>query len=452
MNEILYGAEEQQQQPLRAPRRSSYNNYRQHNAEAQLDQLLGPDSAADVDDIVRCFTAADALEVFEEFAYGVPALQDTTTTSPTARATSDEHSPKGVNATLDPAIFDKFPRSSSLISLSPSPDQIHSGKSSTASSSPTSSVETSPNRYHLPSLPIVTDVDSNHSSFASSSAAAAFAFAPPWGPPPFHQPYQIDQDIMDSLSSAAAAVEQHAAYPGAPPTSGGGGATKPKGSSKKKRSAAPAAAADGARFKPFHEEKWDQKLQELIDFRAANGHTLVPHTYDPNPQLARWVKRQRRQYKLMQAGKTSTMTPARVQILEQVGFVWDSHEVGWREKVQELDQYRSQHGDCLVPSSYRDNPQLATWVKCQRRQYKLYWEGKPAGMNPERIAELDRVGFCWEIRPNGEHAYGTPTDKPAAAAASSRKRSADSNPAKRGKKVAKRDSLDLLGDAAASVM
>ena len=74
-------------------------------------------------------------------------------------------------------------------------------------------------------------------------------------------------------------------------------------------------------------------------------------------------------------------------------------------------------------------------------------------MNLERIAELDRIGFCWEIRPNGEHAYGTTTGKPAAPpAASSRKRSADSNPAKRGKKVAKRDSLDLLGDAAASVM
>ena len=377
MNEILYGAEEQQH-PLPAPRRSSYSNYNQHNAEAQLDQLLGPDSAASVDDIVRCFTAADALEVFEEFAYGVPALQDTTTSSSAteaeapvpARATSDEHSPRGVNATLDPAIFAKFPRrSSSIISLSPSPDQIQSGKSSssTASSSSTSSVETSPNRY-LASLPIVTDVDSNHSSFAdhsSSSAAAAFEFAPPGGPPIYHQPYQLDQDIMDSLSSAAAAVEQHAAYPGAPTSSGGGGATtKSKGSSKKKRSAAPAAASsadDGTRFKPFHEEKWDQKLQELIDFRAANGHTLVPHTYDPNPQLARWVKRQRRQYKLMQAGKTSTMTPARVTILEQAGFVWDSHEVSWREKVQELDQYRSQHGDCLVPSSYRENPQLATW-------------------------------------------------------------------------------------------
>ena len=71
-------------------------------------------------------------------------------------------------------------------------------------------------------------------------------------------------------------------------------------------------------------------------------------------------------------------------------------------------------------------------------------------MNLERIAELDRVGFCWEIRPNGEHAYGTSAGKPVATA--SRKRSADGGPAKRGKKVAKRDSLDLLGDAAASVM
>jgi len=57
-------------------------------------------------------------------------------------------------------------------------------------------------------------------------------------------------------------------------------------------------------------------------------------------------------------------------------------------------------------------------------------------MNPERIAELDRIGFCWEIRPNGEHAYGTPTGGPVAgkpAAASSRKRSEDKEAAKKKK-------------------
>mmetsp|Transcript_27942 Transcript_27942/g.56573 ORF Transcript_27942/g.56573 Transcript_27942/m.56573 type:complete len:322 (+) Transcript_27942:879-1844(+) len=128
------------------------------------------------------------------------------------------------------------------------------------------------------------------------------------------------------------------------------------------------------RFKPFHEEKWNQRLTELQHFRLQHGHALVPHTYKPNPQLARWVKRQRRQYKLLQCGKTSTMTADRVAILEDVGFVWDSHEASWRERVQELIAYRNGFGSCLVPRKYADNPQLATWVKCQRRQYKLYCE------------------------------------------------------------------------------
>ena len=414
MNDILYAVEDQQQhQPLPAPVPSNsssrnqlitslsqvshnqleeyshpYNTHaaaaqRQQQAQAappavaqaasdvQLDQLLGPESQADVDDIVRCFTAADALKVFEEFAYGIPeALQDTAAaeagyqdSSPpavpsslkaVAPAVADE-SPKGVNATLDPSIFDKFPRSTSLISLSPSPDQIQSVKTSSSSS------ESSPDPYshhrhlHLTAPPIVSDVDSNHSSFADP---ASYAFAPPRGGP---NPYNLD--IMDDLTSAAAAIEQQDAL-GA---DGGAGAAPAapsmgKGIPKKKATKKPEApTSTEGRFKPFHEEKWDQKLTELIEFRAANGHTLVPHTYDPNPQLARWVKRQRRQYKLMQTGKTSTMTPERVAILEEAGFVWDSHEVSWREKVQELIQYREKHGDCLVPSSYRENPQLATW-------------------------------------------------------------------------------------------
>lgn len=158
--------------------------------------------------------------------------------------------------------------------------------------------------------------------------------------------------------------------------------------------------AKGCRFKPFHEERWDQKLLELRVFRKRHGHCLVPHTYPPNPQLARWVKRQRRQFKLMQDGRPSTMTPDRVEILEQDGFVWDSHEAAWREKIEDLRKYRAKHGHCLVPSNYKENPQLATWVKCQRRQYKLYWESKPSAMNPTRIAELESEGFRWELRNN----------------------------------------------------
>jgi Helicase associated domain len=151
------------------------------------------------------------------------------------------------------------------------------------------------------------------------------------------------------------------------------------------------------RFKPFHEEKWSQRFKELLQFHKDHGHSAVPHTYPPNPQLARWVKRQRRQYKLRKDNRQSTMTTERLDLLSSVGFIWDSHDVNWREKLDTLMVYRNEHGHCNVPSNYRDK-KLATWVKCQRRQYKLYWDGKPSAMSPERILELEKVGFEWEIR------------------------------------------------------
>lgn len=152
------------------------------------------------------------------------------------------------------------------------------------------------------------------------------------------------------------------------------------------------------RFKPFHEEKWSLRYKELLEFHRHHGHAAVPHTYPANPQLARWVKRQRRQFKLRRGeNRQSTMTAERLELLASVGFIWDSHDANWREKLESLAVYSRAHGQCNVPSSYRDK-KLATWVKCQRRQYKLYWDGKPSAMSPERILELEKVGFEWEIR------------------------------------------------------
>ena len=169
------------------------------------------------------------------------------------------------------------------------------------------------------------------------------------------------------------------------------------------------------RFKPFHEEKWTLRYKELLSFHHLHGHAAVPHTYPANPQLARWVKRQRRQFKLRKDKRQSTMTTERLDLLSNVGFVWDSHDVNWREKLDGLEAYRREYGNCNVPSNFRDK-KLATWVKCQRRQYKLYWDGKPSAMSPERILELEKVGFEWEIRstvprpPNSGHTSNIPSE------------------------------------------
>jgi Helicase associated domain len=152
------------------------------------------------------------------------------------------------------------------------------------------------------------------------------------------------------------------------------------------------------RFRPYQAGQWAEKFEELCAYKKKEGHCLVPHTFNDNLALARWVKRQRYQYKLMMEGKASTMTPERVKALEDLGFVWDSQGAAWGDRLHELEEFRKAYMHCNVPSNFSDNPRLATWIKCQRRQYKLYMEGKPSNMTPQRIHHLESLGFEWELR------------------------------------------------------
>jgi hypothetical protein len=92
------------------------------------------------------------------------------------------------------------------------------------------------------------------------------------------------------------------------------------------------------------------------------------------------------------------MTPERVKALDEIGFVWDSQGAAWGDRLGELQQFRQLFKHCNVPSNYYENTRLATWIKCQRRQYKLYMENKPSNMTPQRIQHLESLGFEWGLR------------------------------------------------------
>jgi hypothetical protein len=151
-------------------------------------------------------------------------------------------------------------------------------------------------------------------------------------------------------------------------------------------------------FRAYQAEQWTQRFEELCEFCKLNGHCQVPHTFTKNPALARWVKRQRYQYKLRLENKPATMTDERISVLEKIGFVWDSHVAAWEERRFELIEYKKSYGHCNVPSNYSNNRQLAVWVKRQRRQYKFFWDGKPSSMTNQRITALESIGFEWELR------------------------------------------------------
>lgn len=155
------------------------------------------------------------------------------------------------------------------------------------------------------------------------------------------------------------------------------------------------------RFRDYQSEQWNDRFKDLVSFQARTGHCLVPHSFESNPALAQWVKRQRYQHKLKREGKHSTLTDEREHALEKLGFVWESHKAAWQEKFSELVEYARKNGDSNVPTSFSANKSLAIWVKCQRRQYKLFRQGKKSNMTQERIAMMESLNFCWNPRKLG---------------------------------------------------
>jgi hypothetical protein len=146
---------------------------------------------------------------------------------------------------------------------------------------------------------------------------------------------------------------------------------------------------------------WTESFHELMNYRQRTGNCLVPYSYKKNQTLARWVKRQRYQYKLMIEGHpSSAMTEERVTILEEAGFVWDSQAASWEERLEELKVFRKTRRHCNVPTGYIDNISLGNWVQCQRRQYMLLKEGRKSNMTTQRVHDLESVGFEWQLRPS----------------------------------------------------
>jgi hypothetical protein len=138
---------------------------------------------------------------------------------------------------------------------------------------------------------------------------------------------------------------------------------------------------------------WDDLLSELAAFRKIHGDCNVPYRYSKNKKLGEWVAHQRRQHRLHEEGKTSKLTPYRIQALESLGFEWDSHSAAWGNRLSELANYHKLHGHCNVSQHYSKNKKLGKWVAHQRNQYKLHLKEKTSFMTTHRIQALERLDF-----------------------------------------------------------
>eukprot|EP00980_Cylindrotheca_fusiformis_P005713 scaffold1192_cov58-Cylindrotheca_fusiformis.AAC.7 len=143
-----------------------------------------------------------------------------------------------------------------------------------------------------------------------------------------------------------------------------------------------------------YDQKWNQHYQELVAFKGKHGHCRVPQKCEPKESLSQWVKRQRYHRK----HKPGIISEDRIRKLDEIGFVWDAQGLVWQTRFEELLEFKRNHDHCSVPYKYSHNQKLATWVKCQRRQYQMLQQGKQSHLTLERVKLLGDAGFVWNPR------------------------------------------------------
>ena len=172
--------------------------------------------------------------------------------------------------------------------------------------------------------------------------------------------------------------------------------------------------------------KWEQRYDELKEYKSIKGNSNVPQSYQENPGLGRWVRRQRVDYANIVSRSLSQsiadacldgcddLTRYRIRKLVDVAFVFDLKNYIWYKRLGELKEFNQMNGHVRVPQHYTKGERwykLGLWVRNQRAMYNRLMNmdsnvpNSPDGdgftynfLTEERIQLLNDVGFCWDVQ------------------------------------------------------
>jgi len=136
-----------------------------------------------------------------------------------------------------------------------------------------------------------------------------------------------------------------------------------------------------------YDAKWLKMYQRLVAYKEQYKSTCVPKSYKADPQLVRWVVKQRTNYNT----NNSRLTTERKHQLNSIGFVWDPYDTLWTEMYERLVVYKNQYKNTRVSQRYQADPQLAHWVSAQRTNYNR----NRSRLTTNRVKRLNSIGFIW---------------------------------------------------------
>lgn len=133
------------------------------------------------------------------------------------------------------------------------------------------------------------------------------------------------------------------------------------------------------------EEDFEEKIKLLKEYKLQYGDVNVPRRYSDNQKLSNWVHRMRSLY------QEGTLSQERIDILEELGFVWNIELDRWNSKFNELANYYLESGDYIHRGSISKNKQLKDWIVRQRQAYR---KGK---LSDYKLEKLKSINFIFEV-------------------------------------------------------
>lgn len=131
---------------------------------------------------------------------------------------------------------------------------------------------------------------------------------------------------------------------------------------------------------------WYEMYELLCEYKQEYGNTNIEKRgYYKDKSLGRWCLGQRQDY------KNGELNLVSIQLLNDLGFVWNPLEEEWNRRFEQYKRYCSQTGSCeIARRTIFENEKMGVWVDLQKR---LFRQGKLLEARRAQLAEVDEYFF-----------------------------------------------------------
>ncbi|CAJ1935121.1 unnamed protein product [Cylindrotheca closterium] len=133
-----------------------------------------------------------------------------------------------------------------------------------------------------------------------------------------------------------------------------------------------------------HEERWYAQYNRLVRFQKDHGHSDPARS--THNKLQDWVIFQRTKRERGQVSKEQ------IDLLDKVGFSWESKTCAWSEMYRKLAEYYDDKGHLRVDTD--DHQNLYDWMNVQRKRYHGIMIPT---LTDICIEKLEEISFCWSL-------------------------------------------------------